>query len=417
MVRYPQSENPTPKPLTYVVGDSKLSQKWKPEWLPLPYLTRLKMEPSLAMKTVPIRSIGVERVQPLKQVATYCRYAETRYAFILTQRELVALRIRRIPQPASASGDKPFAAIEYAPVPLSADTDLTVNLALWTLACMGMNDEHRKMETAEGGPLEAMARLTWWTFDPDHKVYRNVISKRQIPEAQWKPHYNTFVHLTKDKGQSPTQIFLQVSPALPNVSALAGQMQAMNLGKGSQSSPSTADATKSNHGLTTTSRSKSASPPPSKKSSPQPTQAAATHAVDAASTKPATHPTARSATKPAATESAAKPSTKPAATPAVKSTTNPAANPATNPATKAAVKAAVTPSSGGSRTPATASSSTPPKAKQVFIGNEAFQASYRQSTGKWVVTYKGEELDIVRVGRDSVIVRRDKTQLKVSEAK
>ncbi|KAG7291193.1 hypothetical protein NEMBOFW57_001205 [Staphylotrichum longicolle] len=207
------------------------------------------------------------------------------------------------------------------------------------------------MEAADHGSLEAMARLTWWNFDPEHKVYQNVISKRQIPEAQWKPHYDTFVHLTKDKGQSPTQTFLHVSPALPNVNALAGQMEAMNLGQSSQSPPSTADATKSEHGLIVTSRSKSASPPPSKKS------------------------------------------------------------------TKAAVKAAVTPSSGGSKTPATASSSTPPKAKQVVIGNEAFQASYRQSTGKWVVTYKGEELDIVRVGRDSVIVRRDGTQIKVSEAK
>ncbi|KAK4106290.1 hypothetical protein N658DRAFT_482194 [Parathielavia hyrcaniae] len=35
---------------------------------------------------------------PLKQLATYCRYGQTRYGYlIITQTELVALRVRRIP--------------------------------------------------------------------------------------------------------------------------------------------------------------------------------------------------------------------------------------------------------------------------------------------------------------------------------
>jgi hypothetical protein len=355
----------------------------------MPHDSTVKMDPSLAMKAPPTKAIKTQRVLPLEQVATYCRYAETRYAFILTQRELVALRIRRIPQPNADRPGKLSAAIEYAPVLLTANTNLTANLALWALACMGMNDEHRKMETAEHGSLDAMARLTWWTYDATHKVYQNVISKRKIPEAQWKPHYNAFVQLTKDTGNSPTKKFLKVSPALPSISAVAQQMEAMNLGKSSRSSPPPTEAPKSNQDRTTTPRSKPPSPPPPQKPGPSPIQPAAAHTADAAATKPAT---------------------KPAVNPAA----NSGANPAANPGAKSAAKPVGKPASDSSKTSAAASASTPPNTKQVFIDNQPFKASYRQSTGNWAVKYMGEELDIVRRGRASVIVRGNGTEVRVS---
>jgi hypothetical protein len=55
-----------------------------------------------------------------------------------------------------------------------------------------------------------MARLTWWEFKRDgtHRVYENVVSKRQIPESQWQPEYGQFVHLTGKEGRSFTKAFL-----------------------------------------------------------------------------------------------------------------------------------------------------------------------------------------------------------------
>ncbi|KAL2164000.1 hypothetical protein VTH06DRAFT_3214 [Thermothelomyces fergusii] len=163
-----------------------------------------------------MRNVAVERLEPLNQVATYCRLAQTRYAFILTQAELVALRIRRVPKESRSSWAFE-AAVEYAPVPWDAKEELTVNLAIWTLGCMGMNDEHREMETADGNhqQLEKMARLTWWVPDRERGVYENVISKRQIPADEWKKDYEDFVQLTERGGNSYTNDLARSSGAVP----------------------------------------------------------------------------------------------------------------------------------------------------------------------------------------------------------
>ncbi|KAH6617352.1 hypothetical protein F5144DRAFT_470029, partial [Chaetomium tenue] len=197
------------KPLVYAVGNTKLSQKWKSEWLAMPSDAQVQMDPSLAMKAIRTQAVDSQRVLPLNQVATLCRYAETRYAFILTQRELVALRIRRIPKPIDAAvrSTKHYAAVEYASVPLTASTGLTANLAIWALACLGMNDEHRAMENPGNTPLDSMARITSWKFDDTDRVYENVVSKRRIPESQWKPEYDRFVQLTEKEGRSFTEAF------------------------------------------------------------------------------------------------------------------------------------------------------------------------------------------------------------------
>ncbi|KAK3896477.1 hypothetical protein C8A05DRAFT_20551, partial [Staphylotrichum tortipilum] len=211
-VVYPEEKEgyQKPKPLVYAIGDNKVTQKWKSEWLAMPEDAIVKMDPSTKLGDPPTKCVDEERLLPLEQVAAYCRYAGTRYAFILTQTELVALRIRRVPPSATnkAARKKHHAAVEYAAVPWSAETGLTVNLAIWALACMGMNDEHRAMEKPGNLPLDAMARLTWWTLDSTRGVYQNVISKRQIPKAEWdikgKPD---FVQVTEDSGNSFTSAF------------------------------------------------------------------------------------------------------------------------------------------------------------------------------------------------------------------
>lgn len=81
-------------------------------------------------------------------------------------------------------------------------------MAIWALACMGMNDKHREMEGSKNSPLSAMARLTWWKRDVKKQVYQNVISGRQIKFSDWKAEYNHWVKFTDQDGQSFTSTFL-----------------------------------------------------------------------------------------------------------------------------------------------------------------------------------------------------------------
>lgn len=181
--------------------------------------------PFKATKKASVLDIKHERCYPLMQISTYCRYAQTRYAYILTQTELVALRIRRLPQ--QPDMEKHYAGIEYTSVPWGATTGLTINLAIWALSCMGMNDGHREMEGPDNSPLPDMARLTWWTHDKRAGIYQNVISKRQIPAAEWKKEYDAFVHLDDKHGKSSTS---NLFPSA-NVSSLTQQLGGMNLGR------------------------------------------------------------------------------------------------------------------------------------------------------------------------------------------
>lgn len=200
------------------------SRSGKSEWLGRreDELRFVAMDPPFGSSKGPMADVTLERCLPLEQVATYCRFAQTRYAFIFTQVELVALHIRRIPHPMSKR--KLHAAVEYAAVPWYSTRGLTVNLAIWVLSCMGMNDQHREMETADSKnqPLEKMARLTWWTYAAKEKVYQNVISRRRIPQSEWKDEYNRFVHPKSEDGNSFTSSFLSVvhpPPPQPSTSA------------------------------------------------------------------------------------------------------------------------------------------------------------------------------------------------------
>ncbi|KAL2139931.1 hypothetical protein VTI28DRAFT_4476 [Corynascus sepedonium] len=105
-----ESDRTLKKALVYTVGDSKLSQKWKSAWLSMKPTAKIVIDPSR---------------KPAKP-----RTSTTRYAFILTQEELVAMRIRRIKRPAGGGPEKHYTAIEYAPVPWAAKSGLTTSLAI-----------------------------------------------------------------------------------------------------------------------------------------------------------------------------------------------------------------------------------------------------------------------------------------------
>lgn len=223
------------KPLVYAVGDSKLKQKWKSAWLSFgdaactvntdpPYHA-----PGTPAPNVPkTKDIKLERTKPLRQLATYCRYGESRYGYIVTQTELVALRVRRIP-----GGSPHTAAVEYCAIPWSAHGNgkLTAHLAIWALGCMGMNDHERAMEGPNNSVLPHMAKLTWWTEDKVKKTFTNVISRRVVNAEQWvklKASTTPILHTYDAGGKSLTSTFTGTRPALPG---LTQQMANLNLGK------------------------------------------------------------------------------------------------------------------------------------------------------------------------------------------
>lgn len=142
-----------------------------------------------------------ERLWPLEQVATYCRYGKTRYAFIVTQKELVALRVSALPMQTEVDAyengtEWHHAAVEYASIPwdAAAADGLTVHLAIWVLGCMGLNDQHRDLVSPE-----AVARLTDWVQHRDSEsgmvYYENLISKRRKNQVDWDPSNSEFVDI------------------------------------------------------------------------------------------------------------------------------------------------------------------------------------------------------------------------------
>ena len=387
-------DNTTPKELAYVVGDSKLSQKWKSEWLArsVAELKAVRMDPAFGTnKPPPIRNVSKERNYPLDQVATYCRYAQTRYAFIFTQTELVALRIRRI-HPEDPEEDRHQAAVEYASVPWHRQTGLTANLAIWALACMGMNDGHREMESPDGKntPLDRMARLTWWRYDAKGNVYQNVISKRKIPGSEWKKEYEKFVHLTEQAGNSFTRDFEtghSPGPSRPSTRQLALRPSTTGIHGAINSSPSASVQPAARAGTVM----------------PKGTAPAGTLSTP---TKPAAHPTASSPASripipvskgPPATPKG--PSTVPKGpSPVPKGPSAVPKGPSPVPKGPSAVPKGPSPAPRGPpfaapvpvpRQSGSAPSSSTPQGKDCVIGNTTYTAVYSSDEKKWKVDIRG----------------------------
>ncbi|KAK4252029.1 hypothetical protein C7999DRAFT_27268 [Corynascus novoguineensis] len=85
------------KPLVYAVVDSKLKQKLKSVWLTYPDSPCVvSTDPPYHRPGTPApryqktKEVQDERIKSLKELATYCRYGETRYGYLNTKTELVA---------------------------------------------------------------------------------------------------------------------------------------------------------------------------------------------------------------------------------------------------------------------------------------------------------------------------------------
>lgn len=94
-------------------------------------------------------------IRPFGQVLTYCVSNSTRYGYVLTLEEIVALRVY---EDKSTPGT-PWRA-QHAPVPWTAADDgvLTVNLTIWALTMMSLNEGHRLIRSLDHTlPLDL-----WW---------------------------------------------------------------------------------------------------------------------------------------------------------------------------------------------------------------------------------------------------------------
>ncbi|KAH9906649.1 hypothetical protein F4778DRAFT_722823 [Xylariomycetidae sp. FL2044] len=169
-------------PRCFAVGDSKLSSKW----------TSRMLVPKKSKLLVPDHA---EFLWPLRQIASYAYYFNTRYAFILTPIELVVFRVYSVDSPG-----KIIAGVQWKSISWSehGSGKLTVNLALWALIMMGMNDNHR--------PIVSVAQLyplNWWvpaggettTQRYSHYLSRRSQEKNKIDEGDEKARAFT---LTQD---------------------------------------------------------------------------------------------------------------------------------------------------------------------------------------------------------------------------
>lgn len=239
---YSAADKDGKKPLVFAIGDSKMCQKWKSAWIHRSLAKgHIDLDPARTASGRQLQKthrVTAERLRPLEQLATYCRFGETRYGFILTQEELVTFRIRRLDPALIATGpggtapviDKPHAGMEYKSIPwhASGPGKLTANLAIWALGCMGMNDHHRIMETSAGEPLDSMVRLTKWTFEDKEKVYRNDISGREITEEGWK-NLGTAVAFVKLDDKKGGASYTSTFTSGDGVSSIIQSVGAVNL--------------------------------------------------------------------------------------------------------------------------------------------------------------------------------------------
>jgi len=111
-----------------IVGDSKLNYKWKSKWLAMTKLSNLE---------------SMERIWPLRQLATYCHRHHTRYGFIVTEEEVVVLRVAD----KDKSAKERHFVVEYKAVPWTEEGEnkLTGCLAIWFLACLGFHENERSI--------------------------------------------------------------------------------------------------------------------------------------------------------------------------------------------------------------------------------------------------------------------------------
>ncbi|KAM7187172.1 hypothetical protein V8F20_011097 [Naviculisporaceae sp. PSN 640] len=165
----------------FVVGESKLSSKWR---------SQLKSN---------FESSTEQRMRPIRQIATYCTKANTRYGFLFTPLELVAVRVHAIPGSPGSCG------VEYRPIRYSnwGGQTLTVNLALWALAMMGANEKVRDF-----APRCQYVSLNSWTRKTGSGSRRLVhcISGREMDEQVVRCVLGDSLIIHPDHGSVPVAL-------------------------------------------------------------------------------------------------------------------------------------------------------------------------------------------------------------------
>lgn len=139
------------------VGDSKLSSKWKSAWL-------------LENQPVPLSdSQKAERLWPLRQIASYCIWAGTRYGFLVTPEEVGFVRIFYTAEDETEE----LVGVQWVSVPWDADgvDTLTPKLGVWAMGMLGAlhSDDGRRPVFG----AEKMRRIDAWyrRAKPDGTVF------------------------------------------------------------------------------------------------------------------------------------------------------------------------------------------------------------------------------------------------------
>ncbi|KAK7413136.1 hypothetical protein QQX98_008022 [Neonectria punicea] len=115
---------------------------------------------------------------PISQVATYAQACRTRYTFVLTDEEFVAVRI-------SCDRGRSYKA-EWKAIPWNAsgENTLTIGIAMWALVMMALNPRHRGVRS----PQRTLPLNLWWRYyDAAGRVYyRHHLSlrrRRDLPDG------------------------------------------------------------------------------------------------------------------------------------------------------------------------------------------------------------------------------------------
>ncbi|KAK1772252.1 hypothetical protein QBC33DRAFT_582734 [Phialemonium atrogriseum] len=118
---------------------------------------------------------GDKNMNPMRQVASYGVHGDTRYAFILTNEEVVVVRFFRSDDPETSHQCR----AEWRSIPWDASGErvLTPALAIWFLVMMSLHREHRPIRTRR----ETLPVNLWWTEtgDKGEVTYTHHLSLRK----------------------------------------------------------------------------------------------------------------------------------------------------------------------------------------------------------------------------------------------
>lgn len=113
---------------------------------------------------------------PLRRVLTCCVNNKTRYGYILTSEEVVVFRVYED----RSTPPSPWR-IQHAAIPWenAGESTLTVNLAIWALAMMSLNEGHRPIRSLD----QTLPLNVWWEHDGASPAYEHHLSGRKVSET------------------------------------------------------------------------------------------------------------------------------------------------------------------------------------------------------------------------------------------